>query len=107
MCEYLIKRVVLLVPTFIGITLVVYAMLLLLPGDPVDVSLGQEYDPAVAQRLRPSGAWTSRSCCNHQVVVAHSPGRPGPIDVFTQTRVRRGHGQVAPHPGAGRPGPLL
>ena len=52
MREYLIKRCVLLIPTFIGITLVVYAVLLLLPGDPVDVLLGQEYDPVVAQRLR-------------------------------------------------------
>ena len=64
MREYLIKRFVLLIPTFIGITLVVYAVLLLLPGDPVDVLLGQEYDPAVAQRLGPSGAWTSRSWCS-------------------------------------------
>ena len=52
MREYLIKRFVLLIPTFIGITLVVYAVMLLPPGDPVDVLLGQEYDPVVAQRLR-------------------------------------------------------
>jgi len=52
MREYLIKRFVLLIPTFIGITLVVYTVLLLLPGDPVDVLLGQEYDEALAQRMR-------------------------------------------------------
>jgi peptide/nickel transport system permease protein len=52
MREYLLKRLVLLIPTFIGITLVVYAVLLLLPGDPVDVLLGQEYDAELAQRLR-------------------------------------------------------
>lgn len=52
MREYLIKRFFLLIPTFIGITLVVYAVLLLLPGDPVDVLLGQEYDEAIATRLR-------------------------------------------------------
>jgi len=52
MREYLIKRFFLLIPTFIGITLVVYAVLLLLPGDPVDVVLGQEYDPEIAARLR-------------------------------------------------------
>jgi peptide/nickel transport system permease protein len=52
MREYLIKRLCLLIPTFIGITLVVYAVLLLLPGDPVDVLLGQEYDPEIAARMR-------------------------------------------------------
>ncbi len=52
MRDYLIKRCVLLIPTFLGITLVVYAVLLLLPGDPVDVLLGQEYDEQLAQRLR-------------------------------------------------------
>ena len=52
MREYLLKRLCLLIPTFIGITLVVYAVLLLLPGDPVDVLLGQEYDAELAQRLR-------------------------------------------------------
>ena len=52
MRQYLFKRFCLLIPTFIGITLVVYAVLLLLPGDPVDVLLGQEYDAELAQRLR-------------------------------------------------------
>jgi peptide/nickel transport system permease protein len=52
MREYLMKRFFLLIPTFIGITLVVYTVLLLLPGDPVDVLLGQEYDEAIAARLR-------------------------------------------------------
>ena len=52
MRDYLIKRFFLLIPTFIGITLVVYVVLLMLPGDPADVLLGQEYDAAMAQRLR-------------------------------------------------------
>jgi peptide/nickel transport system permease protein len=52
MRDYLIKRFFLLIPTFIGITLVVYAVLLLLPGDPVDVLLGQEYDAEIAARMR-------------------------------------------------------
>jgi peptide/nickel transport system permease protein len=52
MREYLIKRLVLLIPTFLGITLVVYSVLLMLPGDPVDVLLGQEYDAQIAKQLR-------------------------------------------------------
>ncbi|MGH8060320.1 MAG: ABC transporter permease, partial [Candidatus Entotheonellia bacterium] len=52
MREYLIKRFFLMIPTLLGITLVVYAVLLLLPGDPVDVILGQEYDERIAKQLR-------------------------------------------------------
>jgi len=52
MREYLIKRFLLMIPTLIGITLVVYAVLLALPGDPVDVILGQEYDERIAKQLR-------------------------------------------------------
>jgi peptide/nickel transport system permease protein len=52
MREYLVKRLVLLIPTFLGITLVVYSVLLLLPGDPVDVLLAQEYDAQIAAQLR-------------------------------------------------------
>lgn len=52
MGEFLIKRLLLMIPTLVGITLVVYAVLLLLPGDPVDVILGQEYDASIAAELR-------------------------------------------------------
>ena len=108
MREYLIKRFVLLIPTFIGITLVVYAVLLLLPGDPVDVLLGQEYDPVVAQRLRAEWGLDQPILVQYTKWLWHIlQGDWGQVDVFTQTRARRDHGQVAPHPGAGRPGPLL
>lgn len=52
MREYLIKRFLLMIPTLLGITLVVYSVMLLLPGDPVDVILGQEYDEKIAKQLR-------------------------------------------------------
>jgi len=52
MREYLIKRLLLMIPTLLGITLVVYSVMLALPGDPVDVILGQEYDEQIAKQLR-------------------------------------------------------
>lgn len=52
MREYLMKRIALMIPTLIGITLVVYAVLLLLPGDPADVYLGAETDERIRQQLR-------------------------------------------------------
>ena len=41
-----------MIPTLIGITLVVYAVLLTLPGDPVDVLLAEAYGARMAKRLR-------------------------------------------------------
>jgi len=52
MREYLIKRFFLMIPTLLGITLVVYAVLLLLPGDPVDVLLAEAYGARMARQLR-------------------------------------------------------
>jgi peptide/nickel transport system permease protein len=52
MREYLIARVLAMIPTLFGITLVVYAVLLTLPGDPVDVLLAEHYGARMAKRLR-------------------------------------------------------
>jgi peptide/nickel transport system permease protein len=49
---YLIKRLLLMIPTLFGITLVVYAVLLTLPGDPVDVLLAEHYGAGLAKKLR-------------------------------------------------------
>src|SRR4029450_7786086 len=68
MREYLIKRFMLLIPTFIGITLVVYSVLLMLPGDPVDVLLGQEYDAQIAATPRPG--WG----LDHPIIVQYGKG---------------------------------
>jgi len=52
MRAYLIQRLCLMIPTLLGITLVVYAVLLLLPGDPVDVLLAEAYGARMAKQLR-------------------------------------------------------
>lgn len=52
MRAYLITRVLLMIPTLFGITLVVYTVLLTLPGDPVDVLLAEHYGARMARRLR-------------------------------------------------------
>jgi ABC-type microcin C transport system permease subunit YejB len=35
--QYVIQRLLLLVPTFLGVTFLAYAIMLLAPGDPVDL----------------------------------------------------------------------
>jgi len=52
MREYLIKRLLFVIPTLLGITLVVFCVMQLIPGDPADVLLGQDYNQEVARQLR-------------------------------------------------------
>ena len=37
MLQYVAQRLLLLIPTFVGITFLAYAIMLLAPGDPVDL----------------------------------------------------------------------
>nr|PZN73363.1 MAG: peptide ABC transporter [Pseudomonadota bacterium] len=52
MYRFIMRRLVLLVPVLFGITLLVFSMIHLIPGDPVTVILGSEYTPETAQVLR-------------------------------------------------------
>jgi peptide/nickel transport system permease protein len=52
MREYIIKRLLQIVPTILMITLVVFAMMQAIPGDPIITLLGDAYDEADAVRLR-------------------------------------------------------
>ena len=52
MREYLLELFLVVILMFVVITLVVYSVLVLLPGDLVDVLLGQEYDAQIAAKLR-------------------------------------------------------
>ncbi|MDR1512786.1 MAG: ABC transporter permease [Propionibacteriaceae bacterium] len=50
---YIGKRLLQMVPVFIGATLLVYAMVFLVPGDPIAAMFGEKaVNPAVAQQLR-------------------------------------------------------
>ena len=50
---YTVRRVLWAIPVLFVISIMVFAMLRLAPGDPVDRILGQaHYDPVVADRLR-------------------------------------------------------
>lgn len=53
MAWYIARRIAVLVPTFLGATLLIYAMVFLLPGDPVSALSGDRpLSPAVAAELR-------------------------------------------------------
>src|SRR3990172_1142014 len=52
MRAYLIRRLLLLVPTLFGVTLAVFLMLRLTPGDPVQIMLGEFGSKEQVERLR-------------------------------------------------------
>src|SRR5499433_232625 len=52
MLAFLLRRVALIVPTFIGVTLIAFALIHLIPGDPVENISGERgMDPARRARL--------------------------------------------------------
>jgi peptide/nickel transport system permease protein len=52
MREYIIKRLLQMIPTILIITLVVFVMMQAIPGDPIITLLGDAYDEADAEELR-------------------------------------------------------
>jgi peptide/nickel transport system permease protein len=52
MREYLIHRLLLLIPTVLGVTLVVFLMMRFIPGDPVTNMMGENYSEEDARQLR-------------------------------------------------------
>lgn len=52
MLTFLLRRVLLLVPILFGVSLVIFGMVHLVPGDPVQVMLGTDASPVQAQALR-------------------------------------------------------
>jgi peptide/nickel transport system permease protein len=52
MRAFLIRRVLILIPTFIGITLVVFIMIRAIPGDPILTILADDYSKELAEQYR-------------------------------------------------------
>ncbi|MCP4713967.1 MAG: ABC transporter permease, partial [Deltaproteobacteria bacterium] len=52
MYKYYLKRLLLVIPTLLGITLITFALLQALPGDPVQGMVGEHADPEVVEQIR-------------------------------------------------------
>jgi len=52
MAEYLIKRLATLLPTLLFVSMLIFGLQQLLPGDPAKILAGEEQDPAVIAHLR-------------------------------------------------------
>ena len=58
---YIIKRVLLAIPTILGVTILTFFMIHLVPGDPAGASSGPARHPSSPRSFTTSGVWTSRS----------------------------------------------
>ncbi|MEE8141875.1 MAG: ABC transporter permease [Planctomycetota bacterium] len=52
MLDYLIRRMLLIIPTLIGITIVTFGIMKLAPGDPASLRAGDIMDPAMSDRIQ-------------------------------------------------------
>jgi peptide/nickel transport system permease protein len=52
MAYYLLKRLLSILPVLLGITVITFTAIHMAPGDPVQIRMGQRYDPVIAQQLR-------------------------------------------------------
>ena len=54
MAEYILRRLVLMVPVAFLVTIIVFLLIRLAPGDPVLVYAGEERDPETLNQIRRS-----------------------------------------------------
>ena len=52
MGSYVARRLALSVPVFVGITVIVFGLMALTPGDPISITMGEKADPVVVARVR-------------------------------------------------------
>ena len=52
MWKFIVKRIVAMVPVLLGVTLVIYLIMSMAPGDPAKVILGEQATPEQIEELR-------------------------------------------------------
>jgi len=51
MMRYMARRIVLLLPVLLGISIFIFSLIRFAPGDPIHAALGMDYDPEVARQM--------------------------------------------------------
>lgn len=52
MLEYIIRRILMMIPVLLGVSILVFLMIHLIPGDPVELMLGDSAKASDVERLR-------------------------------------------------------
>lgn len=64
MYKFIIKRILFLIPTIIGVTFIIYAVMNITPGDPGRAILGTGVSQAESTRITTRWGMICRSCKN-------------------------------------------
>jgi peptide/nickel transport system permease protein len=51
MMRYIARRLALLFPVLLGISIFIFSLIRFAPGDPIYMALGQDYDPELARQM--------------------------------------------------------
>ena len=95
MLRFILTRVSLVVPTFIGITLLVFVLIRLIPGDPIETMAGERgIDPARHERLRHEYGFDQPIMVQYAHYVAR--GLNGDLGRRYDWRGRNGYGYFTP-----------
>ena len=60
MKEYILRRLISTLPILLGVVILTFFMLQLIPGDPASVMAGERATAQQIEQIRESRAWTSR-----------------------------------------------
>ena len=72
MLRFIVTRIGLVIPTFIGITLLTFAMIRLIPGDPIEILAGEHgIDPARHEQLRHQFGFDRPLLAQYATYVSH------------------------------------
>ena len=72
MLRFILTRVSLIVPTFVGITLLTFALIRLIPGDPIETLAGERgIDPARHEQLRREYGFDKPVLVQYGIYIAH------------------------------------
>ena len=76
---FILRRLGVLIPTFFGITLITFSLIRMIPGDPIEVMMGERsLDPA----LHAAAAYENRGALVDNRNVIENPALSGLIDPY-------------------------
>ena len=52
MTKYILKRLLMLIPVMLGVIVIVFSLLYITPGDPIDSLLGDDSTPEAVEQMR-------------------------------------------------------
>lgn len=64
MLRKVLKRILISIPVLVGVVLLIFIMLRIVPGDPVTTMMGEHVNPAVIEKISKEMGLTSHCMCS-------------------------------------------